>query len=96
MTKDEVIVTLRRHKDSLACFQINSLFLFGSIARDEGADNSDIDILVEFTNAPTFDLYMDLKFFLEDLFGRVVDLVTVTGIRKEIKDHIQKDLIRVA
>jgi predicted nucleotidyltransferase len=39
---------------------------------------------------------MDLKFFLEDLIGRKVDLITATGIRAEIRNHIQKDLIRVA
>ncbi len=96
MTKDRIIFLLKKHKDDLLNFQINSLSLFGSVARGETTPNSDVDLLVEFANPPTFDLYMNLKFFLEDLFNCKVDLITTTGIRSEIKNHIQKDLILVA
>ena len=72
------------------------MFVFGSLARDQITASSDIDILVKFTDPPTFDMYMDLKFFLEELLGRTIDLVTEAALRPELKDYIKKDLIRVA
>lgn len=70
--------------------------IFGSVARNDDNHNSDIDILVKFIDTPTFDRYMDLKFFLEELLGRKVDLVTEDALREEIKPYVKKDLIRVA
>lgn len=48
-------------------FALRSLFVFGSVARDEAKPTSDVDVLVEFEGQPTFDRYMDLKFYLKDL-----------------------------
>lgn len=56
-------------------FSVKSLELFGSFARDEAHTTSDIDILMEFEETPTFNHYMGLKFYLEDLLGTKVDLV---------------------
>ena len=53
-------------------------------------------MLVEFTRAATFDGFMDLKFYLEDLLGLRVDLVTSKALRKELKKAIEKDLIHVS
>jgi hypothetical protein len=55
-----------------------------------GSD-SDVDILVEFLGPATFNGYMDLKFFLEDLLGRRVDLVTCESIRPKIKEQIERE-----
>jgi len=49
--------------------------VFGSVARGVASIDSDVDILVEFEGALTFDRFMDTKFYLEDLLGRHVDLV---------------------
>ena len=68
----------------------------GSAARDELRDESDIDVLVEFERAATFDGYFDLKEFLEQLLGRRVDLVTEKGLKPRARRHVEKDLIRVA
>ena len=57
---------------------------------------SDIDVLVEFAGAPTFDRYMDLKFFLESLFGISVDLVTVDAVKPRMWPAIERSLINVA
>jgi predicted nucleotidyltransferase len=57
-------------------FQIKTLALFGSVARNQATTDSALDFLVEFREAATFDGYMDLKFYLEDLFNRKVDLVS--------------------
>jgi uncharacterized protein len=75
-------------------FGVKSLGIFGSCARGEERADSDIDILVEFVEgAKTFDQFMDLKFFLEDLFGRKVDLVTVDALRPQLREGILKDVM---
>ncbi len=76
-------------------FGIKNLGVFGSAARNELRDDSDVDVLVEFEALPTFDKYMDLKFFLENLFARRVDLVTRDSIKPRMRQIIEKDLIRV-
>jgi predicted nucleotidyltransferase len=74
-------------------FGVKSLGIFGSYARGEEKADSDVDILVEFVEgAKTFDHFMDLKFFLEDLFSRKVDLVTVDALRPQLKEVILKDV----
>ncbi len=70
-------------------FGVKKIGLFGSFARGEQTDTSDIDILVEFyQNHKTFDNYMDLKFFLEDLLNRKVDLVIAEAIKPDLKPNI--------
>ena len=77
-------------------FGAKHLSLFGSAARDELRDESDIDVLVEFERAATYDGYFELKEFLEQLLGRRVDLVTEKGLKPRARRHVEKDLIRVA
>lgn len=77
-------------------FAVRSLALFGSAARDQMRDDSDVDVLVEFEGPATFDHYMDLKFFLEKLFGASVDLVTKESIKPRMRPIIEKDLVNVA
>ncbi|AGL03924.1 nucleotidyltransferase family protein [Desulfoscipio gibsoniae] len=70
-------------------FGVKKIGLFGSFARGEQNDTSDIDILVEFyQNHKTFDNYMDLKFYLEDLLNRKVDLVIAEAIKPDLKPNI--------
>ncbi len=60
--------------------------VFGSFARGEGKEGSDIDIFVEFEESyKTFDNFIELKYFLEDLFARNVDLVTVGSLNPQFK-----------
>ena len=77
-------------------FSVKALAIFGSIARDEGADNSDIDVLVIFEGKASFDLFMDLKFYLEDLLAAKVDLVTDKALRPQIRRAIEQEMIHVA
>lgn len=77
-------------------FGARQLSVFGSAARDELSEDSDIDVLVEFDGLPTFDNYMGLKFFLQDLLKRRVDLVTRDSIKPRMREIIERDLIRVA
>ncbi len=94
--RQTVLTRLHNHRDTLHSFGIRSLALFGSVARDEATDTSDLDFLVEFDGGATFDRYMDLKFFLEDLFGKPVDLVTRRSLKSQIAESVLKDAIDVA
>ncbi len=69
--------------------------LFGSVARSEANESSDLDFLVKFKSPPTFDMYMGLKFFLEDLLERPVDLVTADAVREQIKPSIMREGVYV-
>ncbi len=89
MQRSEVLQRLAAHKDDLIQMGVKTLGVFGSVARDEARQDSDVDILVEFHGPATFNGYMDLKFFLEDLLGRPVDLVTRKSVRPRVKAQIE-------
>ena len=97
MNKTAILEKLNQHSDEiLDRFGAKHLSLFGSATRDELRDDSDIDVLVEFERAATYDGYFDLKELLEQLLGRRVDLVTEKGLKPRARRHVEKDLIRVA
>ncbi|MCE5295218.1 MAG: nucleotidyltransferase family protein [Chlamydiales bacterium] len=96
MIKNTVLEIIKNHKSDLTKYHVQSMFLFGSVARDEETIDSDIDILVNFSSPATFDLYMDLKFFLEDLLNRKVDLVTESSLGPVLRKYVNQDLIRAA
>ena len=77
-------------------FSVKTLSIFGSAARGEMDNDSDVDILVAFDQKASFDLFMDLKFYLEELLGTSVDLVTDKALRPRIRQAIKKKLIDVA
>ncbi|NJN72966.1 MAG: nucleotidyltransferase family protein [Limnothrix sp. RL_2_0] len=87
---------MRSQPDLFQQYRIKTLALFGSTARNEATENSDLDFLVEFDADPTLGLYMDLKFFLEDLFQRKVDLVIKTDIKPQIRESIIQEALHVA
>ena len=73
-------------------FSVRSIGLFGSLARNEVDSESDVDILVDFVE-PTFDHYMDLKFYLEKLFSKTVDLVIADTVKPRLKPIIEREVI---
>jgi uncharacterized protein len=77
-------------------FGLKALWLFGSVARDEALTDSDVDVLVEFEGTASFDRFMDLKFRLEDLLGRRVDLVTTKALKPRLRPFVDRELVRVA
>ena len=78
-----------------ARFSLRRLAVFGSVARGTESENSDVDILVEFDHTPGFDEFMDLKFYLEDLLGIRVDLVTTKAVRVSMKNAIEREAVNV-
>jgi len=96
MRKDEALKLLTEHKAELVRrFGITDLALFGSTARDEARDDSDIDVMVEFEGRSTAKRYFGVQFYLEDLLHHEIDLVQKEVIRSELKPYIERDLIHV-
>lgn len=97
MSKAELLALLEGQRDVLTGrFAVKSLAVFGSAARDALSGGSDVDLLVEFDTTPNFDRYFDLKFYLEDLIGRPVDLVTRRGLRAELRARVESEAVHVA
>jgi predicted nucleotidyltransferase len=76
-------------------YGVKTLAVFGSMARGDDREESDVDILVTFEGRATFDNFMGLKLDLEDLFGRSVDLLTSKCLPPELQDVIEKEAILV-
>ena len=93
-TRQEILNLLEKNRETIKSFGVTEIGVFGSVARGEQTENSDVDILVELEKE-TFDAYMRLMFFLEDLFGRKVDLVMKDTIKPLIKDRILSETIYV-
>jgi hypothetical protein len=92
-----ILDLLNKHRDEfMRRFGARYLALFGSAARDELREDSDIDVLVEFERPATFGGYVGLADYLEQLLGRRVDLVSEKGLKPRARRYIEKDLIRVA
>ena len=73
-------------------FSVARIGIFGSFARGEERPDSDVDIYVEFSN-PTYDNYIELVFYLENLFGRSVELVTTNGVSPYLVPIINKEVV---
>jgi uncharacterized protein len=96
MRKDEALKLLAEHKPELVRrFGITDLALFGSTVRDEARPDSDIDVLVNFDGQATSKRYFGVQFYLEDLMGSPVDLVTDKALRPQLRPYIEKELIHV-
>ena len=92
-SKKQVLKLIRSNHHQIKAYGIKKLGIFGSIAKETHTLKSDVDILVEFHRGDkTFDNYMELKFFLEKLFGRRVDLVIKDALKQKIKGHILSEV----
>ena len=96
MNRDELLDLLRTHKAILARrFGVTELALYGSFARDQGTEASDIDILVGFDTPPDLERYFGAHFYLEELLGRPVDLATSGELRVEIRPYVEQEAINI-
>ena len=93
LTEDKIIEAIENRSEKINQFGVKEIGLFGSYLGGEPKEGSDIDILVQFKeDEKSFDNYMGLKFFLEDLFDKEVDLV----IKNTLKDHLKDEILRSA
>ena len=87
--KDDVLETIARNRATIAQFGVQRLGLFGSFVREEQSDESDLDLIIEFQpEKKSFDNFMGLGDFLEGLFGRKVELVTMESLSPYIGPRI--------
>ena len=92
-TKEHVLSLLQGHRDHIRNIGVRRLGLFGSFARQQQGAESDVDVLVEFEpGSKTFDAFMQLAFFLEELFERRVELVTPESLSPYIGPRIWKEI----
>lgn len=91
-SREEVLTCIEQNREALKQFGVRRLGLFGSAARGEATASSDLDFVVEFTEK-SFDAYMDLKTYLEDLFGCHVDLVLSDTIKPRLRSIIQRETV---
>ncbi len=96
MQRETILEFLKQHQTALKDLGVQSLALFGSVARDETTPTSDIDILVEFEPPITFDRYMDVKFYLEDHLGKKVDLVSWKALKPQLREIVEKEAVYVS
>ncbi len=96
MNRSQAIQLLTLHKPELARrFGVVRLALFGSSARNEAREDSDVDVLVSFDGPATSQRYFGVQFFLEDVLGRPVNLVTEKALRAELRPYVEKEAVRV-
>lgn len=94
-SKGEIIATLTRHRSALTSrYPLKFIAIFGSVARGDASENSDVDILVEFS-APVGMEIVDLVMDLEKLLNRKVDLLSNKAVSPRMRPFIEKDLIYV-
>ena len=91
-SKQEILKALAANEEKIRGFGVRSLSLFGSSVRGEDTSESDLEFVVEFEKK-SFDSYMDLKLFLEELFDRPVDLVLADGIKPRLRAAILREAI---
>jgi predicted nucleotidyltransferase len=91
-TRETVLQKLEENRDKIRSLGVKRLGLFGSCARGEATEASDLDFVVELENE-TFDAYMDLKEFLEELFHCPVDLVLIDAIKPRLRETILGETI---
>jgi hypothetical protein len=97
MTRDETLRILRMNwKQLQEQFAVRSLLVFGSVARNEATDTSDVDLLVEFGRPTGYFGLVRLQLFLEDLLSCAVDLGTPASLRPAMRKRIAREAIRVA
>lgn len=96
MQREQALEILSSHLEEIRQkFDVTSLALFGSVARGQAGAESDLDILVEYAKTPGLFGFLDLKEYLEDLLSRPVDLVTVNALKKQLREKILAEAVRV-
>ncbi|NNM79528.1 MAG: nucleotidyltransferase family protein [Gallionella sp.] len=96
MNRSTTLQLLAEHKKELMRrFGVTRLALFGSVVRGTARQGSDVDMLVAFDGPATSARYFGVQFYLEDLLGCPVDLVTEKALRPELRPFIEKEAVHV-
>jgi predicted nucleotidyltransferase len=96
MNRTQTLNLLSEHKKVLTQrFGVARLALFGSVARDTANPDSDVDILISFDGPASSRRYFGVQFYLEDLLGCPVDLVTEKALRAELRPYVEAEAVNV-
>jgi predicted nucleotidyltransferase len=96
MRRDEALRIVADHREQVAKFGVDSLAIFGSVARDEAGPNSDVDVLVEFREPVGYFRLFDLEEFLTEIFHRPVDLFTPGSLPPRVQAEVLREAVRAA
>jgi hypothetical protein len=92
-SKERIISLIKQNKEKIKVLGVQQLGLFGSFVRNAQRPDSDVDMLVKFGEGKkTFDNFMQLSFFLEELLNRRVELVTPESLSPYLRPYIMKEL----
>ena len=95
--KQELLAAITSNREVIKGYGVSNLGLFGSFSKGTFNESSDVDLLVEFIpEQKTFDNFMELSFFLEELLGRKVELVTPQSLSKFIAPYILNEVENVS
>ena len=95
-TRQDILSSLQRLKEELTKqYPVKKIGVFGSVARDEQTDESDIDLLVEFSAPVGFVTFMRVEHFLLDRLGKRVDLVTPDTLKPVIRQDVLAEVIYI-
>jgi predicted nucleotidyltransferase len=96
MNRARALELLAQSKPILATrYGVTQLALFGSTSRDAAKSGSDVDVLVGFNGPATSERYFGVQFYLEDLLGCPVDLVTQKALREELRPYVEREAVHV-
>jgi predicted nucleotidyltransferase len=93
LTKEEIFDALRKHRDILLRYKVKEIGLFGSIVKGQQSEKSDIDFFANFEE-PSIENFMGLTSFLENLFGKKVEILTPAGIESIRINHVKEEIKR--
>ena len=97
MRKSEAIERLQRNADAIRALGATSLYLFGSVARDEAGQASDLDLFIDYDPEKKFSLLdlVGIKLFVEDALALEVDVTTRDSLHPPLKDKIESSTVRI-
>ncbi|WCL51324.1 nucleotidyltransferase family protein [Leptospira sp. GIMC2001] len=96
LDKNSIQDALKKYKFDIDSFGVESLHIFGSVARNDANFSSDLDVLVKFKpGKKNYDNFMNLTFLLEDVFSVKVDLITIESINGSFKESVEEESILI-
>ena len=97
MTRDEAINALRQHADAVKSMGATSLYLFGSTARNEATETSDLDLFIDYDGASRFNAFdlVGIKLMLEEELKLEVDVTTRDGLHPRLRTGIESSVVQV-
>jgi hypothetical protein len=95
LKRDVVLTTVRNHQATLLGMGVKSLILFGSVARDQAGETSDVDFLVQFSRPVGFFQLFEVKDYLESILECSVDLGTIEALKQHLRQPVMEDAISV-